>query len=158
MKHISRNTEEVLVLKMSNSCVKTVYEQQKLINESPGRKVYDTTGVFTEKDLKFVLNYNYDDEDKMAEFLEESLNWEHKYSVSKPRVTKKNPPIPFTTSTLQQKASNEFNFSPKQTMKLAQTLYENGYITYMRTDSTKYSKEFVNTAKKISKMNMEMII
>ena len=114
-------------------------------------KVYDTTGVFTEKDLKFVLNYNYDDEDKMAEFLEESLNWEHKYSVSKPRVTKKNPPIPFTTSTLQQKASNEFNFSPKQTMKLAQTLYENGYITYMRTDSTKYSKEFVNTAKKYIK-------
>ena len=47
------------------------------------------TGVFTKKDLKFVLNYNYDDEDKMAEFLEESLNWEHQYSVSKPRVTKK---------------------------------------------------------------------
>jgi len=151
-KHISRNTEGSLSAgRCQTPALRLVYEQQKLINESPGRKVYDTTGVFTKKDLRFVLNYNYDDEDKMAEFLEESLNWEHKYSVSKPRVTKKNPPIPFTTSTLQQKASNEFNFSPKQTMKLAQTLYENGYITYMRTDSTKYSKEFVNTAKKYIK-------
>ena len=62
-------------------------------------------------------------------------------------MTKK-PPLPFTTSALQQKASNEFNFSPKQTMRLAQTLYENGHITYMRTDSKKYSKEFINKAKK----------
>ena len=57
-------------------------------------------------------------------------------------------PKPFTTSTLQQKASNEFGYSPKVTMRLAQTLYEGGHITYMRTDSVKYSKEFVDKAKK----------
>ena len=65
----------------------------------------------------------------MEEFLEESVNFEHKYSVTNPKEVTKNPPTPFTTSTLQQKASNEFNFSPKQTMRLAQTLYENAYIT-----------------------------
>ena len=151
-KHISRNTEGSLSAgRCQTPALRLVYEQQKLINESPGRKVYDTTGIFTKKNLKFVLDYNYDDEEKMADFLEESANFSHKYSVSKPRITTKNPPIPFTTSTLQQKASNEYNFSPKQTMKLAQTLYENGYITYMRTDSTKYSKEFVDKAKKYIK-------
>ena len=151
-KHISRNTEGSLSAgRCQTPALRLVYEQQKLINESPGRKVYDTTGIFTKKNLKFVLDYNYDDEEKMADFLEESANFSHKYSVSKPRITTKNPPIPFTTSTLQQKASNEYNFSPKQTMKLAQTLYENGHITYMRTDSTKYSKEFVDKAKKYIK-------
>ena len=148
-KHISRNTQGSLSAgRCQTPALRLVYEQQKLINESPGRKVYDTIGIFTKKKLKFVLDHNYDDEDKMAEFLEESANFSHKYSVSKPRITTKNPPIPFTTSTLQQKASNEYNFSPKQTMKLAQTLYENGHITYMRTDSTKYSKEFVDKTKK----------
>lgn len=148
-KHISRNTQGSLSAgRCQTPALRLVYDQQKLINESPGRKVYDTIGTFTKKNLKFVLNYNYDDEDKMAEFLEESGNHEHKYNVSNPKTTTKNQPTPFTTSTLQQKASNECNFSPKQTMRLAQTLYENGYITYMRTDSTKYSKEFVNTAKK----------
>ncbi len=148
-KHISRNTQGSLSAgRCQTPALRLVYEQQKLINESPGRKVYDTIGIFTKKNLKFVLAHNYDDEDKMAAFLEESANFSHKYSVSKPRITTKNPPIPFTTSTLQQKASNEYNFSPKQTMKLAQTLYENGHITYMRTDSTKYSKEFVDKTKK----------
>ena len=151
-KHISRNTEGSLSAgRCQTPALRLVYEQQKLINESPGRKVYDTTGIFTKKNISFTLNYNHEDEDKMADFLEESANFEHKYSVSKPRVTTKNPPIPFTTSALQQKASNEFNFSPKQTMRLAQTLYENGHITYMRTDSKKYSKEFVDTAKKYIK-------
>ena len=60
----------------------------------------------------------------------ESVNFEHKYSVTKPKVVK-NPPIPFTTSTLQQKASNEYNFS-KTNNEISSPLYENGLITYMR--------------------------
>ena len=151
-KHISRNTKGSLSAgRCQTPALRLVYEQQKLINSSPGKKVYETTGLFTNKNLSFVLNYNYNSENEMEKFLEESVNFEHKYSVTNPKVVKKNPPIPFTTSTLQQKASNEYNFSPKQTMRLAQTLYENGLITYMRTDSIKYSKEFVKTAKKYIK-------
>mgnify|MGYP006081916037 FL=1 len=148
-KHISRNSKTSLSAgRCQTPALRLVYEQQKLINESPGRKVYDTVGIFTPENLKFVLSHNFDNEEKMAKFLEDSANHKHKYSVCMPRTTTKNPPIPFTTSTLQQKASNECGFSPKQTMRLAQTLYENGYITYMRTDSVKYSKEFVDKTKK----------
>jgi DNA topoisomerase-1 len=148
-KHISRNTKGSLSAgRCQTPALRLVYEQHKLINNSPGKKVYETTATFTNKNIEFVLNYNYNDEKKIEHFLEESVNFEHKYNVTKPKITKKNPPIPFTTSTLQQKASNEYNFSPKQTMRLAQTLYENVLITYMRTDSITYSKEFVKKAKK----------
>lgn len=53
---------------------------------------------------------------------------------------KRNPNAPFTTSTLQQEASNKIGFSPRITMQLAQRLYEAGHITYMRTDSLNLSK------------------
>jgi DNA topoisomerase I len=148
-KHISRNTKGSLSAgRCQTPALRLVYEQQKLIDVSPGKKVYDTTGVFTNKNISFSLNYNYDNQENMELFLENSVEFLHKYNVSIPKQVKKNPPIPFTTSTLQQKASNEYNFSPKQTMRLAQTLYENGYITYMRTDSKAYSKEFVKVAEK----------
>jgi len=67
------------------------------------------------------------------------------YAVSKrdDKPTKSRPNAPFITSTLQQAASTRLSFSVKKTMMLAQRLYEAGYITYMRTDSTNLSAEAV---------------
>ncbi len=58
------------------------------------------------------------------------------------------PSAPFTTSTLQQEASRKLRFSARQTMRTAQGLYENGYITYMRTDSTALSQEAITAARR----------
>ena len=64
------------------------------------------------------------------------------------RVSKRAPAPPFTTSTLQQEASRKLGLSAKETMRVAQGLYENGYITYMRTDSTHLSNEAIQGARR----------
>ena len=97
--------------------------------------------------LPFVLNHNHDNEDSMSEFLENSAEFNHNFTLGKERDVSKNPPAPFTTSTLQQTSSNNLRYSPKKTMEICQRLYEAGLITYMRTDCTTYSKEFIETSK-----------
>ena len=57
------------------------------------------------------------------------------------------PSAPFTTSTLQQEASRKLRLSSKNAMRVAQRLYENGYITYMRTDSTTLSEAALSAAR-----------
>ena len=77
----------------------------------------------------------------------DSGNWVVKKIDEKPRTS--NPKPPFTTSTLQQEAARKLRFSAKNTMRVAQQLYENGFITYMRTDSTHLSDEAVRGSRDI---------
>ncbi len=65
------------------------------------------------------------------------------------KEVKRNPSPPFTTSTLQQEAARKLGFSAKQTMAVAQNLYENGFITYMRTDSLNLAKSALEQAQEI---------
>ena len=61
---------------------------------------------------------------------------------------RRSPYAPFRTTTLQQEASRKLGFSAKHTMSVAQRLYENGYITYMRTDSVTLSQTAISAARK----------
>lgn len=99
--------------------------------------------------------FNIGSEKEVNEILEEL--YDNKYTIDKvkERKRKRNPYPPFTTSTMQQQAANNLNFTAKKTMYIAQQLYEGielgsegsvGLISYMRTDSTRISKEAGNEA------------
>lgn len=83
------------------------------------------------------------------------LKKEDIYKIDSITITKnkRNPPPPFITSSLQQEASIKLRYNSKKTMMIAQQLYEGGYITYMRTDSTILSKEALYGCKKYVKDN-----
>ena len=127
--------------------LRLVYDNYLDIKKSPGKMVFNTTGLFTNLNLTFELNKQFTNNEAIKDFLEKCKIFDFEYTSTSPKKTIKKPPEPLTTSTLQQLASNELHLSPKDTMKYAQQLYEGGYITYMRTDSKKYSVEFVDKAK-----------
>ena len=127
--------------------LRLIYDNYKAIQDSPGKKVYNTTGCFTNMNLTFDLNTVFTEIEHVTQFLNACKNSKFICNVSTPKKSLKKPPEPLTTSLLQQLASNELHMSPKETMKYAQQLYECGFITYMRTDSKKYSKDFVEQVK-----------
>lgn len=90
--------------------------------------------------------------DKEAkEITRELKNAKYRIANITKKVESRWPQAPFTTSTLQQESSKRLGFSAKKTMKLAQDLYENGFITYMRTDSVNLSMLAINTTRKYIK-------
>ena len=107
---------------------------------------YKTSGNFFERNIRFELNRKHEKEEMAIAFLEKSREFKHILSILPSKDTYKNPPKPFTTSRLLQSASSILHFSPKITMDLCQQLYQMGLITYMRTDSGKYSAVFLKQA------------
>lgn len=87
-------------------------------------------------------------EAKIKKFLEKCKISEFTVKNIFDKMSLRNPSPPFITSSLQQEASNKFGFGPKITMKIAQSLYEKGLITYMRTDSTMLSDDAMKEIKK----------
>ena len=130
--------------------LRLIYDNYLDINGSPGQLVYNITGYFTNLNLLFELNKQLTNKEDTRKFLEYCAKETTQFicNVSPAKKVIKKAPEPLTTSSLQQVASNELHLSPKDTMKYAQQLYEGGYITYMRTDSKKYSNEFIETTSK----------
>ena len=148
-KHIASSVQNSLSAgRCQSPALRIVYDNQREIEASPGKMVYNIVGYFTKMNLQFTLTRQFDAKQVVESFLEESANHEHQFNLLSPKKVSKTPPTPFTTSLLQQKASSEMHYSPSETMSICQKLYENSYITYMRTDSKTYSAEFVDKMKK----------
>lgn len=89
--------------------------------------------------LNSELTKKFETKEEAVEFLKRCTGAQFSISDIVTRPGKKSPSAPFTTSTLQQEASRKLGFPVSMTMSVAQRLYENGHITYMRTDSTNLS-------------------
>ena len=131
--------------------LRLIYENYKEIESSTATMVYTVSGIFTKLNLTFHLSREIESgEESLETFIRETAaapDAGFRATVGAPKKATKAPPSPYSTSTLQQAASNELHISPKDTMSVAQKLYEQGYITYMRTDSKVYSAEFVANAR-----------
>ena len=147
-KHVTKTSENSLSAgRCQTPALKIIYDNQQEINNTTPTNVYKTTGLFTNQNILFDLNIEFETEDETTDYLDGAADFAHIYTCSSPVQVTKKQPEPFTTSRMQQVASNECHFSPKESMKLCQSLYEGGYITYMRTDSKTYSKEFLDKTK-----------
>jgi len=128
--------------------LRLIYENEKEFETLSNNTHYIVKALFTSKNISFqgsspIKKENIED---MMHALHDKANW--KIDHKKERQGKESPPRILITSTLQQRAHQLFRYSPKATMKYAQELYENGLITYMRTDSACYSQEFIEKVKK----------
>jgi DNA topoisomerase-1 len=126
--------------------LRLIYDNYLEIKNSGSELKYKIFGIFTNLNLKFELNKEFKEKEEVKNFLELCKQYDFIYNGTTSVETKRTPPEPFSTSRMQQIASNNLNLSPKDTMKYAQELYENGYITYMRTDCKKYCEEFIHLA------------
>jgi len=135
--------------RVQSVAVRVIVERERAIKDFEASSTFKLTAEFDlgdKKILKADLNKKFDEYDEAKAFLEALLGAEFKVESIVAKPGKKSPSSPFTTSTLQQEASRKLSFTLKQTMMLAQRLYEAGKITYMRTDSVNLSEQALNQA------------
>jgi DNA topoisomerase I len=108
----------------------------------------DTTNNVSSKSY---LTFDKKDEEQVVKIIKAMCKGVYSVMNITDKTKKTNAPAPFTTSTLQQYASQRLGMDAKRTMSVAQKLYEGGYITYMRTDSTSISDEAVKAIKDVIK-------
>jgi len=146
--------------RVQSVAVRLIVEREREIKAFKVDEYWTITGDFSSKENKtenFQANlHNIDgktldkffikNQEQTDELAAEIKKLDYKVEAVNKKSAKKNPPAPFTTSTLQQVANRMLGFSAKQTMTLAQKLYELGFITYMRTDSLNLSAKFIGDA------------
>lgn len=142
--------------RVQSVAVRLLVEREREINSFTSTSSYRITGHFLHSDKEgktYPLQAEYQErpatKEGAIELLEQCKNAKYTVTDLKIRPTKKSPPPPFTTSTLQQEGSRKLGFSVAQTMSIAQKLYEAGKITYMRTDSVQLSNAAIAAAKKV---------
>ncbi len=138
--------------RVQSVAVRLIVEREREIIAHEAKSQFKVSGNFTSSNSEAVelvgeLPKPLPDEAAVQDFLGSLSSSRFTiHSLAKKPGTR-NPGPPFTTSSLQQEASTKLGFSVKQTMTLAQRLYENGHITYMRTDSVNLSQQSLNDAK-----------
>ena len=142
--------------RVQSVAVKLIVEREREINHFVEQKYYKVTGTFETKDasgnsipLKAELSERFSTQEETVNFLEHCKKATFSVSDVETKPSSRKPAPPFTTSTLQQEASRKLGFSVSQTMAVAQKLYEQGHITYMRTDSVNLSQLAIGAAKAV---------
>lgn len=134
--------------RVQSVAVRLIVEREREIRDHQAESAYKITAIFDAKggELKAELADKIAKKDTAHKFLEDAAKADFIIENIEQKPGTRNPGAPFTTSTLQQEAARKLGFSVKQTMTLAQRLYENGHITYMRTDSTILSGQAIKAA------------
>jgi DNA topoisomerase-1 len=139
--------------RVQSVAVRLIVEREREIKEFESEGSYKVIGTFHsgQEDFDAELTVRLEDIKHTKKFLEDAAEatFTIKSIEKKPGV--RSPGAPFTTSTLQQEAARKLGFSVKQTMTIAQRLYESGHITYMRTDSTTLSGQAIKAAEEYIK-------
>jgi DNA topoisomerase-1 len=134
--------------RVQSVAVRLIVEREREIRDFSAESSFKVIGVFMADGQEFSaeLSKRLSDVAKTRSWLESVNGAQYSVSDIEQKPGGRNPGAPFTTSTLQQEASRRLGYSVRQTMTLAQRLYESGHITYMRTDSTTLAGQAIKAA------------
>lgn len=136
--------------RVQSVALRLVVEREKEIIAFDSTPYYKVEGVFEAGGTKVrgVLDTRFNDAAAARAFLDDSAGASYTIASIDKKEATRHPAPPFTTSTLQQEAARKLHFPVSLTMRVAQSLYERGLITYMRTDSTNLSSLALNASRK----------